>query len=83
MQLLVGNIFRMEGSHGKAGYGGGFEMDSESCGYLGGTPRWFGVSSFWYESSFNHYKCPPLPHLSETVKGKSREQSGSEGFSMP
>ena len=33
-----GNIFGMEGSFGKAGYGGGFGMDSESCGYLGKTP---------------------------------------------
>jgi len=33
------NVFEKEDSSRKIGYSEGFEINSESCGCLGGTPR--------------------------------------------
>ena len=33
------NVFGVEGNSRKVGCGRGIEMDSESCGRLGGTPQ--------------------------------------------
>jgi len=56
MRFRVGNVFGMEDNSGKTGCGGGFEMISQSCECLGGTPRKLGrMSSSWCESNFDHY----------------------------
>ena len=41
------------------------------------------MSSSWYGSNFDHYKCPPLLHLPEPAKVKSGERSWSTGFLIP
>ena len=56
MRFRVKNVFGTEDSSEKAGYDGGFGMDSKSRGRLGETLRQFRhVSSSWCALNFDHH----------------------------